>query len=67
MLINNIIFVDPPQKCFNMKNFQLYIIEITVHVLSIMTSNLAIATSLLVLQRYLSAIRHHTDSFENTV
>ena len=62
-----------------MKLFQLHIIEIivhllpimtieiTVHLLPIMTSYLAIATSLLVLQRRLNAIRLHTDSFENTV
>ena len=45
------------------KFFQLHIIEITVHVWSIMTSYFAIA--LLVLQRYLSASRLHTHSIHN--
>ena len=44
------------------------VIEITVHVLLIMISYLAITTSLLVLQGQISAVRLHTDSFfKNTV
>ena len=47
---------------------QLHVIEITVYVLPIMTSYLAIATSLLVLQRQQSTVRLYTDSFlKNTV
>ena len=47
--------------------FQLHIIEITVDVLPIMTSYLAIGTSLLVLQRYLSAIRLYTCSILSSI
>ena len=57
-----LIFVGCPQKYFNMKIFQLHIIEITVHVLLIMTSYLAIATFLHVLQRYLCKCNQTTYS-----
>ena len=48
VLIN---FRGSPYKYCNMKIFRLHIIEIAVQVLLIMTSYLAIATSLLVLQK----------------
>ena len=47
-----------------MKTFQLHIIEFPVHVLLIMTSYVTITTSLLVLQRYLSAISLHICSIQ---
>ena len=52
----------PHEDILTWNVFQLNIIEITVHVLLIMTSYFAIATSVLVLQRYLSAITLHTHS-----
>ena len=62
VLIN---FREYPTKNFNMNFFNFtYLIEITVHVLPIMTSYLVIATSLLMLQRYLSAIRFHSCSIQ---
>ena len=51
----------PHENILTYKFCQLHIIEITVHVLPIMTGYLAIATSLLVLQRYLSAVRFHVE------
>ena len=50
--LGDYVFVSTPQKYFNMNICQLHLINVTVHVLLIMTTNyLAIATSLAVLQR----------------
>ena len=54
----------PHENILTWKFLQLHIIEITVHILPIITSYLAIATSLHVLQRYLSAIRFHAHSIQ---
>ena len=54
----------PHENILTWKFLQLHIIEFTVHILLIITSYLAIATSLLVLQRYLSAIRLHGHSIQ---
>ena len=57
--------MDTPRQYCN-KNFInfIYTIDITVHILPIMSSYLAIASSLLVLQRYLCAVRLHTHSIQ---
>ena len=59
-------FHGSPMKLFYHEIFSTfsYIIEITVHVLPIMSCYWATATSSLVLQRYLSAIRFHTRSIQ---
>ena len=51
------------ENILTIKFCHFHIIEITVHVLWIMTSYLAIAPSLLVLQRQLNAVRLHTGYF----
>ena len=54
----------PYENILTWKFCQLHIIEVTVHALLIMTNYLDIATTLVVLQRKLSAVSFHTDSFK---